>query len=355
MARARRKSGQIAWRAALGPVSGAAPGRYIRSIVEQAWRPEVAAHLDEAVVLSEAHVEAYEFGRPLPAQFRVSKAYDTRHLYRMRDVCVSPRRGLCWLPGGPILGESFGSVERMFGWDNGVLQEPLVRPGLTIEGPVVVLPTAAYFHWLLESLPCALHALAAEPDATLVVSPSLPRFACEAVELLGIRDVRWSDEPIVAERFVLVGHEPAFGFVPREDVEIVRAALLPAVGIALGDDRIYVSRALATRSPLNEPELERLAAGRGWKVVNAETLPFASQVELFTGANRIAGPHGAGLANLVFAERLAQLLEIFPVEKFNDCYARLAAQRGAAYDPFQCSGEMSASSVAPFEAIEECL
>ncbi len=354
IARARRKSGQVAWRLALGSVSGALPERYVRSIVEQAWRSELAAHLDEVVVLSGAHVEEYDFGGPLPPQFRASKAFDARHLYRLRNVCVSPRTGLSWLPGGPVLGESFGSLQRMLGWDNGVLQEPLVRPRTTVEGPGRRPCRPFHFHHaLLESLPCALHALAAEPDATLVVSRTLPRFAREAIELLGIREVRWIDEPIVAESFVLVAHEPAFGFVPPEDVEAVRRALLPGVGPPAGPaDGIYVSRRLATRAPANEPELEKLAVAHGFKVVNAESLPFAEQVALFSAASRIAGAHGAGLANLVFADEPVHLVEIFVVDKFNDCYARLAASRGGVYQPIFCTGAEMASSVAPLDSIE---
>ena len=143
-------------------------------------------HLNEMTVLRPAYLEDYPFDASLPPQFRRVKAFDERHLYQLRDVCVSPHTGLCWLPNGPILGESVGSLVRLLGWDAAALEEPLIKSDESIKGTTVVLGGHGYFHWLLESLPAALHALSKEPDATLLVAHDAPRYVREALELLAL-------------------------------------------------------------------------------------------------------------------------------------------------------------------------
>ena len=91
---------------------------------------------------------------------------------------------------------------------------------------MIVLPDTSYYHWLLETLPAVLHAFAAEPDATLVAPARLPRFAEEAIELLGFRDVRRIDEPFTAERLVFATR---LFRTSRGRHEIVRNTVLPKV------------------------------------------------------------------------------------------------------------------------------
>jgi hypothetical protein len=45
----------------------------------------------------------------------------------------------------------------------------------------------------------------------------------------------------------------------------------------------------------------------------------------------VAGPHGAGLADIVWAQHLQQHIEVFAQERMNYCYARLAVSLGADY------------------------
>ena len=306
-------------------------------------------------MLSPAHVQTYELDPALPPQFRRSAAFDARHVYRLTNVCASPRTGLVWLPRGPILAESCGALSRLLGWESFVLEEPLLRPGRRVEGPVVLLAPGNYYHWLLEYLPVALHALAVEPAATLVVPTTQPRFVEEVLALLAPSNVLRIDESFLADRLVLAAREPRSGWLPDEDVEILRATFLPRVAASAGREDIYVSRRLTSRRPADEAELERLCASAGVSPVTSETLPFLDQVALFSKARTIVSTHGAGLANLVFAEPGGRLLELFLPELFNDCYARLAVSRGLGYLPFYCSGKDNAASTVPLEEIAAAL
>jgi len=325
------------------------PRKYVRSILEQAGTKPTMAHIESIELLAPAHVEQYRFDVSFPPEFRRSKAFDDRYVYRLRDVCASPRTGLCWLPRGAILEESYGSLIRLLGWGDTALDEPLLGTRQALEGPVVLLPGGAYFHWLLEALPAALHALERVPDATLLLPREAPPYLDEVLGILGIEKIHRSDEPLRVEELVLAARDPFSGFVPREDVEILRRTFLSR--IARGTDKaLYVSRRLNRRRPSNETDVERALERIGFRVITAEKLSLAKQIELFASSSVIVGPHGAGLANLVWSDA-SLLTEIFVANHFNDCYARLAVSLGAIYRPFHCSIPPEPWGTAPVEEV----
>jgi capsular polysaccharide biosynthesis protein len=66
--------------------------------------------------------------------------------------------------------------------------------------------------------------------------------------------------------------------------------------------------------------------------VSAASLSFREQAALFSEAEAIAGPHGAGLSHILFAPGV-KTLEIFPLEKaFDIDYFYLTKAIGGAYD-----------------------
>jgi capsular polysaccharide biosynthesis protein len=85
-----------------------------------------------------------------------------------------------------------------------------------------------------------------------------------------------------------------------------------------------------------EEALERALVSRGFTAIASETLPFVEQLALFSTSDIIVGPHGAGLANLVWARPGTRIVELFPAAYFNDCYASLAMMSNLSYDYVIC-------------------
>jgi hypothetical protein len=105
---------------------------------------------------------------------------------------------------------------------------------------------------------------------------------------------------------------------PRQPASIVyfrqlHAALKPA---ALNDDAqaargIIVSRPHDPRlDPAAAAALERFAETRSYQFVQLETLGFRQQAALFANSRAVVGPHGAGLANLVFGRSDLRVFEL---------------------------------------------
>ena len=88
--------------------------------------------------------------------------------------------------------------------------------------------------------------------------------------------------------------------------------------------RLYITRRTARRRVINESELEPILARYGFEVVEAENLSLAEQIQLFSQAEAIAGPHGAGLTNIVFAPPGCKVFELFAETCVRPMYYQLA-------------------------------
>lgn len=76
--------------------------------------------------------------------------------------------------------------------------------------------------------------------------------------------------------------------------------------------RLYVTRAGHKRGIENSGEVEAMFVRAGYEVVDPAALPFPEQVRLFSSASHIAGPLGAGMANMIFAPSGCEVLMIDP-------------------------------------------
>lgn len=98
------------------------------------------------------------------------------------------------------------------------------------------------------------------------------------------------------------------------------------------DRRIYIQRGsrAARRRLLNEDEVVALLEERGFDIVDPDRLTFAEQIDVFYDAGVVVAPHGAALANLVFARRVV-VVEIFPGPEVLPGYHLLGLATGNRY------------------------
>jgi hypothetical protein len=96
---------------------------------------------------------------------------------------------------------------------------------------------------------------------------------------------------------------------------------------------IYVWRVDSGARPVtNEDELvERLVRAWGVEPVVLSVLNLDEQITLFRNARVVIGPHGAGLANVVFCSPAAVLYELLPSHYVNPCINQLAQLRALHY------------------------
>lgn len=357
-ARARRRIAGALTEFLEGPILSAMPGSFVRSIAEASSGTEVHRHLVAVLSRDPPVIEEYPFTRDAPLFFQRSKSFDTRRTYLLRDVLVSPTTGLTFTPGGLLLGESVGSLNRFLGWGD-VAHVPLETPAPSeTNRPILVLPSTGYFHWLCEYLPAALRGLRSPVrELELWTSSTPPGYVEDWLRSSGVGTIRRfdSDRPRVVRNLVLPSLDEHSGFIRSADISHLREHLLrgPELEGSAPKRDVYVSRTATTRRRLaNEPDVERLVEALGFEIVRAESMSVRDQVQLFADSRRIVAPHGAGLSNIVWARPPCRVLEIFPSHYVNDCYGRLSLQRGLGYEWIRSLPDRDSAGAVPLNVLE---
>lgn len=205
-----------------------------------------------------------------------------------------------------------------------------------------------YFHWLIDYLPrlWALKVDGVPNDIPLIVNDDLSDVQRDTLSQLGIDPSRLilkrDNETLHCEQLVIPSFLVETGRMSVAVVAFLRRFLAgkgPGTGNgkeASGSRLVYISRRFAGRRRLvNEDAVEQMLSERGFEVVVAENLSFEDQVALFATARMVAGPHGGGFANIVFAPSTANVLEI--ATKPHTALASLAAAGGQPYWSLQAN------------------
>lgn len=144
-------------------------------------------------------------------------------------------------------------------------------------------------------------------------------------------------ETILVERLVTPWTMTGF-HRPHPALRPFFARLRDAAPAPPGPPRLYIDRRPADRRPgahrrlVNEDAVAAALAPLGFVPVQLERLSLAGQVGLFAGAEAIVAPHGAGLANLVYARPGCALVELHMDAWRTWCFRTLSAAMGLRYD-----------------------
>lgn len=223
-----------------------------------------------------------------------------------------------------------------------LLQRRKLAKSERLAGTSTVLATsesARFFHWMTDALPRLQILRKAGPVRWeeidhFVISDGIPAIR-ESLSLLGIRDERVvvtrPDSYLLCDWLVVPSLPGAPGNVPPWAIDFLRTELLKSAPLTRGK-RIYLSRAKASgRKILNEEEILPLLARRGFLCVTLEEMSLANQIALFSEAEAIVAPHGAGLTNLAWCAPNTKVLEIFSPLYVNLCYWAIASLTQADY------------------------
>ena len=275
-------------------------------------------------------------------------------LATLTDAVFDPHSGALWDASGTLILDSIKNSGRL----KHVASAPVaseVLPGLysSIAGPI----SGNTFHWLIESLPRLYSLTHATEPVTLLMSDALPTVRLEQLRAclppgVSLRLVSERNRYRV-ERFVLPSYLTTrwdFAFMPPEHLAYTRDCLYQAAGVSPSPsgERLYISRAQArVRRVLNEAAVMEVLGAFGFRSCRLEDLSFAEQVRLFGAAEVVVAPHGAGLANLLFAGRIP-VLELH-CRAVSPVYFFLTLALGQRYDylyPQELTGDILVPSPA---------
>lgn len=206
-----------------------------------------------------------------------------------------------------------------------------------------------YGHWLVEMLPIVyLYHDRLEADwflrAPIVANLAMNNVVRDSIELIGIKPsrIRWGmqGKPQRYERLAVVHGLSRHGhFYSPRAIECLESIAVKVPG--RGGHKIWVSREKATRTLMDEPALCEILESRGWVIARLDDTPLRHQIELFKGAEVIAGVLGAGLTNLVFASSSTKILSFVPSQMPDMFFWMLSQFKRQSFSEVRCEQEYS--------------
>jgi capsular polysaccharide biosynthesis protein len=254
---------------------------------------------------------------------------------------------------GVVLAPDGGSIARDVSLDFGhsdathwLLNDKKIRRPQLINGRTAVVASAlgdGYCHWLLDELPRLLSLETTDRAATLIAHVE-GEYSRTALQVLGwtgaviepARRGHWESEEL------MVPSLPGWtGRATARQLQMIAEFAEPLqTKTVVAGERIYVSRAQARRRRVtNDGAVAAMLSNHGFVEVKLEELKWQEQINAFRHAKIVVAPHGAGLANLVFSQPGARVIEFFNRTYLNGCFWLIAALRGLDYQPLVPLGD----------------
>ncbi|MES1021700.1 glycosyltransferase family 61 protein [Gloeocapsa sp. BRSZ] len=180
-----------------------------------------------------------------------------------------------------------------------------------------------YYHWITDCL-IRLKGLEHYREQTgkkpvLVIQSNPPSWQVESLRLLGYEPkdcIKWKASSVKVKNLVVASARyeqqtpsPSACLWLREQM---LSNLPPSNNEQRFASRIYISRANAVgRKAANEDEVTAALTPYGFKAYILEKLSFADEVRLFSQAEIVVATHGAGLVNMIFAQKKLTVIELF--------------------------------------------
>jgi len=278
--------------------------------------------------------------------FRRRTATRDAQIWRMRDVTLIPVLGLVFKDGRVVEPTRYC----VYPGEDAAARSRLSGPRNSLDGrrafAALNRPCGHYFHVLTQIVPAVASYLRdpgfrdgvlllgetgpSVPDLLPVFRRALALAGIEAPLLAVIKPMPPMDVRDLSFSSLLTGGDAPSPF--RRSVFEAMAARAGTDGAAGGPTMLYIARPDSNSRPMrNEEALVARLLRLGVTPVVLSALSLDEQIRLFRHARLIIGPHGGGLANVVFARPGTVLYELLPSHYVNPCMALLAQQHALHY------------------------
>ncbi len=204
--------------------------------------------------------------------------------------------------------------------------------------PLIGIWDKNYFHWVTEYLPklrgLKIYEKETGEKPNILITDRPHDWQLEWLKLLNIdvqRCVTWAGGISKFEKLILTDHRMQTGGhyntfdMSLDDMRWIRdRALCGASQRSSSPKKVYISRQGTTRKVSNFVDVKRVLQQHGFTIYRLEELSVSDQVSLLSTADYIAGPHGAGLTNILFGPNDATIIELLPKTYNNPHYFRLS-------------------------------
>lgn len=212
----------------------------------------------------------------------------------------------------------------------------LIKRAIQLKGEwysMLLYYSRGFFHWFCDVLPCLYKVQELLPkDISYIIHENPPGWMQDSLEFMGISLENCYEfnfqRPLNLEHLYFTppvamtgDHDPdALRWVRHKILEGAKIDPFPKPKL-----RLYISRSKAKcRRIINEEKLLKKLLPYNFQLVHPETLSLRQQIDIFSQAEWIVAPHGAGLTNILYATAGAKVLEFFEPSILRRCYHQMS-------------------------------
>jgi len=217
-----------------------------------------------------------------------------------------------------------------------------------------------YYHWMIGTVPkiryVGKYQEKTGKSVTFLLPKDPPSWIGQTLSLLGCPSDRFlvSQAPIYKPDRTVVPPHPFPG--QEGDYKWIRRRIfenLDTRSSRKSNKRVYISRENAIgRRVVNEENLMDMLSNYGFEKYRLEDRMVSENIQLFSNADMIVAPHGAGLTDILFCNDCT-VVELFGSRE-NNAYELLCQDLGLDYVSLKCES-VSTDILADIDCIEQVL
>lgn len=205
-----------------------------------------------------------------------------------------------------------------------------------------------YSHWLLDILPrIKLFTLACNKPIDNIYLNTPNKFQRDTLKILGLKNINFVNSKkqrhIFVNKLFFCSHPnyhkgtimEAHSKIPGWIIKYIRKKFLFKSHKKYKKKlKVFIDRSDSSYSHcklINNDNVKKYLLSKGFISLKLGDLSFNKQVDIFNNSKVIIGPHGAGLANLIFCKRKTKVFEIKPIGVKNKVYQKISSLNNLNY------------------------
>jgi len=231
---------------------------------------------------------------------------DFRRILEIKNSILNPKTGLIWLNKKIIKESSYWNINELIKW------EPYPYFPNRLSGTYNFLPDNGFFHFLIEDLPRFIETNDINPSI-VTIAGSHAKYITDSLDILKPNAYITHLAPVKVDSIIF--SEKISGQVfSKYDLKLIKEVFSLFIK-SNQNESVFISRAdtkgdkFKSRGIDLKYIIEDIFLSFGFKIVYLEKLNLIDQISMMSRSRRIAGFHGAGLANIIWADQ-AHVMEI---------------------------------------------
>ncbi len=225
------------------------------------------------------------------------------------------------------------------------------KPETHIRGQAVLIGSQGsnnYYHWMTDLLPkffvLEKSGIKVNKNTKYIFTNVTSRFQIDTLKHLGFRDEQIyctlkEGENIRADELLVPILTNRMGLTMGSWLPVnIKEKFQKERSARTVNRKILVSRNAEKshgRGIYNSAEFNQYFINKGYEMISPDDYTVAEQAQLFSQATHVAGPHGAGLTNLLFCGKGTQVYEFYG-QHLAPCYWAISELAGLKYSNLNC-------------------